>query len=100
MTELNKEEEYFARQEFERRKKLEEEKRAKMAEEEHRKHKELHYMRCPKCGMQLVEIEYKDIKVDKCTGCGGIWLDPGELEMIASEEDKGGFKGFLGLFHK
>ncbi|MDH5677605.1 MAG: zf-TFIIB domain-containing protein [Nitrospinota bacterium] len=100
MTEqLSKEEEYFARQEFERRKKLEEDLRAKMAEEEKQKQKELHYMHCPKCGAKLVEISHKDIKVDKCSGCEGIWLDPGELEQIATDETHG-FKGFLGLFSK
>jgi len=39
-------------------------------------------MRCPKCGMQLVEIDYKGIKIDKCTECSGVWLDEGELEAV------------------
>ncbi|MBI5482651.1 MAG: zf-TFIIB domain-containing protein, partial [Deltaproteobacteria bacterium] len=26
------------------------------------------------------------IKVDKCTGCEGVWLDPGELEAVAKLE--------------
>jgi hypothetical protein len=52
-----KEEEYFARLEFEKRRKLEAENQAQIMEEEKRKLKELHYMRCPKCGMHLIEIE-------------------------------------------
>jgi len=28
-----------------------------------------------KCGMNLVEIDYKSIKVDRCSSCEGIWLD-------------------------
>ena len=83
-----KEEEYFAGIEFERKKKLEEEKQKKMAEEEKRKLKELHYMKCPKCGMELIEIGYKGIKVDKCSRCDGIWLDAGELEAISKVEKK------------
>jgi uncharacterized protein len=46
-----REEEYFARMEFERKKKSEEEKQRKIAEGEKKKLKELHYMKCPKCGM-------------------------------------------------
>lgn len=81
-----KEEEYFARLEFERRKKLEEEKQKKLEEEEKKRIKELHFMKCPKCGMSLIEIEYKGIKVDKCSSCEGIWLDAGELEAISKLE--------------
>ena len=64
-----KEEEYFARIEFERRKKLEEEKHGELKEEDKKRLKELHYMRCPKCGMELIEIDYKGIKADKCSEC-------------------------------
>lgn len=83
------EEEYIARMEYERRKKLEEEKHKKLAEEEKKKLKELHYMRCPKCGMELIEIDYKNIKVDKCSECEGIWLDAGELEAVSKLEKSG-----------
>jgi len=78
------EEEYFIRLEFERAKKVEEELKEKMLEDERSSLKELHYMRCPKCGMQLVEIDYRGIKIDKCTGCDGVWLDQGELEAIVN----------------
>ena len=83
-----KEEEYFARMEFERKKKAEGEKQKKIAEVEKKKLKELHYMKCPKCGMELIEIDYKGIKVDKCSECEGIWLDAGELEAISKVEKK------------
>jgi len=43
-------------------------------------------MKCPKCGMDLLEIDYKSIKVDRCSGCEGVWLDPGELEAVAGLE--------------
>jgi uncharacterized protein with PIN domain len=78
------EEEYFIRLEFERAKKVEEDLKKKMLEDERSSLKELHYMRCPKCGMQLVEIDYKGIKIDKCTECNGVWLDHGELEAIVN----------------
>jgi hypothetical protein len=77
------EEEFFARQEFERMKGVEEKRARKIAEEERESLKELHFMRCPKCGMQLVEIDYRGIKIDRCTACDGVWLDAGELEEIS-----------------
>lgn len=83
------EEEYIARMEYERRKKLEEEKHKRLAEEEKKRLKELHYMRCPKCGMELIEIDYKNIKIDKCSECEGIWLDAGELDTITKLEKSG-----------
>ena len=82
----DKEEEYFARLEFERKKKQEEQLRAQMDAEEKQKNKELHFMHCPKCGMNLIEIDYKGIAVDKCSSCDGVWLDAGELEAIAQLE--------------
>lgn len=81
-----KEEEYFARLEFEKKKKIEEEKHRMMAEEERKRLKELHFMHCPKCGMELIEIDYKSIKVDKCSECEGVWLDAGELEAVSKLE--------------
>lgn len=85
----DREEEYIARMEFERQQKLHAEMHRKMAESEKDRLKELHYMRCPKCGMELVEIDYKAIKVDKCSECNGIWLDAGELEAVSKFEKSG-----------
>jgi len=79
-------EEHFARLEFEKKKKIEEEKHKKLVGEEKKKLQELHYMKCPKCGMELIEIDYKGIKVDKCSECEGVWLDAGELEAISKFE--------------
>ena len=91
------EEEYFARIEFERRKKIEREKQQKLAEEEKKRLRDLHYRKCPKCGMDLIEIDYKSIKVDKCSGCDGVWLDAGELETVAKMETSVAGR-ILGLF--
>lgn len=94
-----KEEEYFARLEFERKKKIEEGKHEKLIEEERKRLKELHFMRCPKCGMELIEIDYKGIKVDKCSECKGLWLDAGELEEVAKLE-KTALDRFFSVFKK
>jgi len=94
-----KEEEYHARQEFEKRKKLEEQKNKNMQLEQKQKLKELHYMKCPKCGMNLVEIDYKNIKVDKCSECEGIWLDAGEIEVVG-QMDKSGLDKLFSVFSR
>ena len=93
------EEEYFARMEYERRKKVEEERQNKLAVEEKKRLRELHFLRCPKCGMQLLEIDYKGIKVDKCSECEGIWLDAGELEAV-SKLEKGGLDKLFSVFQR
>jgi hypothetical protein len=36
--------------------------------------------------MNLVEIDYKSIKVDRCSACEGVWLDSGELAQIVKLE--------------
>lgn len=82
-----KEEEYFIRQELEKKKKLAEQARSTMAEVERQRLKDLHYMHCPKCGSELVEIRYKNVLIEECPTCEGVWLDVGELEQVVTEED-------------
>jgi uncharacterized protein len=94
-----KEEEYFARLEFEKKKKAEEEKHKRLAKEEKEELKRLHDMRCPRCGMELIEIDYKGIKVDKCSECDGVWLDAGELEVVSTLE-KSGLDKLFSVFRK
>jgi hypothetical protein len=93
-----KEEEYFARVEFERRRKIQREKQEKIAEEEKKRLRDLHYMKCPKCGMDLLEIDYQSIRVDKCSGCDGVWLDAGELMAVSQMKTPAAGRIFR-LFH-
>jgi uncharacterized protein len=94
-----KEEEYFARMEFEKKKRLEEEKQAKLKGEEKKTLKEIHFMKCPKCGMELIEIDYSGVKIDKCSACEGVWLDAGELETVSTLE-KSGLDRLFSVFKK
>jgi len=80
------EDEYFARQEIERRKKWAQEQAAKMAVDEKESLKKAHWMKCPKCGMDLAEIELHGVKVDQCANCGGIFLDAGELDQLEKKD--------------
>lgn len=80
------EDEYFARQELERRKKWAKEQAAKMAVDEKDRLKQAHWMKCPKCGMDLQEIELQGVKVDQCASCGGVFFDAGELEQMEKRD--------------
>jgi hypothetical protein len=97
MSEVDKpsraEDEYFARQELERRKKWAREQAAKMAVDEKETLKQAHWMKCPKCGMDLQEIELHGVKVDQCAHCGGVFLDAGEIDQLAKHEDHSGVLG-------
>jgi hypothetical protein len=77
-----KEEEHFARLEYEKLRKQAAEHRKEMAEAEREKLRELHHMHCPKCGMDLATVMLHEVEVDTCGGCGGLWLDAGELEKM------------------
>ena len=84
------EDEYFARQEFERRKKWADERAKEMKSEEIESVKKLHWMKCPKCGMDLATIDFQGVAIDRCTSCGGTYFDAGEIEEVMK---RGG--GFL-----
>lgn len=95
----DKEEEYYARMAYERSKRIEQEKHKNLAEEEKQRLSDLHHMRCPKCGMELIEIDHEGILVDKCSTCEGIWLDAGELEST-SKLGNSGLDKFFRVFRK
>ncbi|MCX4243294.1 TFIIB-type zinc ribbon-containing protein [Paraliomyxa miuraensis] len=56
-----------------------------LSDEERERLRALHWMCCPKCGLALDEITFRDVKVDKCFSCGGVYLDDGELEQLAGK---------------
>jgi len=94
------EEEYFARENAERLRKLAAEQKAALAATQREDLKKAHWMRCPKCGMELREITYRGILIDRCFSCGGTYLDSGELEKIASSEGGAVVKSLLRIFGK
>lgn len=83
------ENEYFHKQEMEKLRKAQQEAAARMAESEREKLKELHYMHCPKCGMDLHEFDFRGVKLDRCASCGGVWFDQGEMETVLGEGQGG-----------
>ncbi|WP_411285475.1 zf-TFIIB domain-containing protein [Lapillicoccus sp.] len=43
---------------------------------------------CPKCMSEMRSYERNGILVDQCTGCGGLFLDRGELEKLTAAENE------------
>lgn len=80
------EDEYFAREDAEARRKLAHDQGLKLAADERAALKQLHHMHCPKCGMTLETHAFREVQVDKCHHCGGVWLDDGELDRLAGKE--------------
>lgn len=93
------EDEYFTRLELERKKQWEKERLATVAESEKQRLRELHYMKCPKCGNDLHTIPIEGVSADHCLSCGGTFLDQGELdELIRHQEHKGVLHRAFSLF--
>jgi len=95
----SEEEEYFAREDAERRHKLAKQKSRETAVEEQERLKALHYMKCPKCGFDLETVTFKGLAIDKCFNCNGNWLDAGELEALAGRESHV-WQGLASLFSR
>ncbi|MGE5127318.1 MAG: zf-TFIIB domain-containing protein [Betaproteobacteria bacterium] len=64
------------------REKREAERRAQESAEERRKRKELHWMKCPKCGHELAVEALDGVEIDRCSFCEGVFMDAGELEKL------------------
>lgn len=75
------EHEYFKKLEAEQKKKLRDH-LDKKREEQKKSEKHSSWMKCPKCGGDLEEIQHHDVAIDKCKSCSGVWLDAGELEIL------------------
>jgi hypothetical protein len=69
------------------REKREQERAAREQTEERHRLRELHFMRCPKCGHELREETLEGIVVDKCSFCEGVYFDAGELDQFFLKRD-------------
>jgi len=68
------------------------------AEEDARR--QLHWRKCPKCGSDMTVETISGIEIEKCSSCGGIFFDRGELEQLLVKHDserRGFFRRLLGF---
>jgi uncharacterized protein with PIN domain len=92
------EDEYFVREDAEKKRRL-----ALQAKKDHqaaelKRLKDLHFMRCPKCGLEMHEVKFRGVDVDVCFSCNGIFLDQGEIEQIEKPESRGVMSSILNWF--
>lgn len=53
-------------------------------------HDEAHHGKsidCPKCHTMMKRVTIDGIDVDRCQGCGGLWLDLGEKESLLKKRE-------------
>jgi Zn-finger nucleic acid-binding protein len=92
------EDEYFVREDAEKKRRLALQAKKELEAAELKRLKDLHHMRCPKCGLQLQEVKFRGVDVDVCFSCKGIFLDEGELEHLEKHESKGVMSAILNWF--
>ncbi|HXV89907.1 MAG TPA: zf-TFIIB domain-containing protein [Gemmatimonadales bacterium] len=80
------EEEYFARREAELLRQQREALEKTAAEAERKSH----YLKCPKCGFDLLIATGRGGEIEQCPSCRGIWLDATETEaaLKGGEEER------------
>jgi uncharacterized protein len=76
---------YFYRQEREKIEKMQTENREKLI-------RELCKNRCPKCGTAIQAMVFRGVPLDKCPGCGGVWLGPRDLQILAEKDHRTWFE--------
>ena len=46
---------------------------------------------CPKCGEVIVPIKFHGVPMDRCPGCGGVWLGPEDFKLLAAKDHRSWF---------
>jgi Zn-finger nucleic acid-binding protein len=92
------EDEYFVREDAEKKRRIALEMKRSLAEEQRRALQELHQGHCPKCGMKMQAIQYGKLEVDACFACGGVFLEKHEIDVIAAPQQKGIMAAILNWF--
>jgi hypothetical protein len=88
------EEEYFRRKDQDALEKT----RRRLAAGERERRENVFLLYCPKCGEKMEEILFREIMVERCTGCHGVWLDSGEVERLTARAGQGWLSHFWRRF--
>jgi hypothetical protein len=83
------EDDYFAKEDAEKKRKLALNVQKVMAADEARRLKELHRGHCPNCGQSMHEVKLRGVMVDICFACNGIFLEAHEVQAFQSQIDDG-----------
>jgi Zn-finger nucleic acid-binding protein len=52
-------------------------------------------LKCPKCRGEWAAYTFRDIALDRCESCGGVWFDRGEIDALVGKFARGGFRGLV-----
>ncbi|MEE4253433.1 MAG: zf-TFIIB domain-containing protein [Desulfuromusa sp.] len=47
---------------------------------------------CPKCGKVIEPITFHGVPLDQCPDCGGVWLGPNDLKILAAKDHRTWFE--------
>ena len=94
----NSEDEYFVREDAEKKRRLAQQAKKDKEAAELKRLKDLHWMRCPKCGLEMHEVKFRGVDVDVCFSCNGVFLDAGEIEQLEKPESRGVMSSILNWF--
>jgi hypothetical protein len=47
--------------------------------------------RCPKCGERIEPLNFRGVPLDRCPGCGGVWLGPNDLKALSAKDHRSWF---------
>jgi uncharacterized protein len=79
------EDEYFAAEEVEAKRKLAFHQSQVLAEQQKDALKKLHFMKCPKCGFDLHALDAGTLHLDSCFNCKGVFMSAPDLERFKAE---------------
>ena len=79
------ENEFIYKQEKEKLEKMKKDTREKLIRESCRN-------RCPKCGDKVEPMTFRGVPLDKCPGCGGVWLGPRDLQILSEKDHRTWFE--------
>ena len=59
---------------------------ARRRERDELRARQLAHMRCPECGVQLVQVDRRGVATEECPRGHGLWIPPDALETIPARE--------------
>ena len=77
------------------REKREKERKARETDEERARLRQLHWLKCPKCGHDLKAETFGGIEIDRCTFCECFFLDQGEIEELFLKKGQSQRQSFM-----
>jgi hypothetical protein len=79
------EDDYFAAEEVEAKRKLAFQQGQLLLAQQKEALKELHYMKCPKCGFDLHSLDEGTVHLDSCFNCKGVFMESADLEKLKAQ---------------